>query len=186
MDVIVEEIIGTYIGPYTSPGLLLAAAASIVVLLSGLGARIVELGQAARWARRECNRGTFSPDPAADRSPHSTRRITVNMNRRSWPLYRDPSDKTIGGVCSERAPIIHPLCVLNGFSGPRPQSHRRNNAPPHGEGRRPPLRCSLAARDERSRCTSSVRRALWRGAGLDLTSATCPGEGQQEGDGGED
>ena len=26
--------------------------------------------------------------------------MTVNMNRRSRPLYRDPSDKMIGGVCS--------------------------------------------------------------------------------------
>jgi hypothetical protein len=177
MDFIVEEIIGTYIGPYTSPLPFLAAAASIVVLLSGLGARIVELGQAARWAHRECNRRTFSPDPAPDRTPPSNRRITVNMNRRTWPLFRDPSDKTIGGVCSERASIIHPLCVLNGFNGPRPQPARRNNAPSHGEGRRPPLPCSLAARDERSRCNSSVRRALWRGSVLDLTSAAGPGEG---------
>ena len=26
--------------------------------------------------------------------------MIVNMNRRSRPLYRDPSDKMIGGVCS--------------------------------------------------------------------------------------
>lgn len=48
MEVIVEEIIRTYIGPYASPGLLLAAAVSIIVLVTGLGARIVELGQAVR------------------------------------------------------------------------------------------------------------------------------------------
>lgn len=52
MDAIVEEIITAYTGPYANPGLLLAAASTIVVLLTGLGARIVELVQAARWARR--------------------------------------------------------------------------------------------------------------------------------------
>lgn len=26
--------------------------------------------------------------------------MIVNMNRRSWPLYRDTNDKMIGGVCS--------------------------------------------------------------------------------------
>ena len=52
MDVIVEEIIGTYIGSYASPGLLLAAATSIVVLVTGLGARIGELVLATRWAHR--------------------------------------------------------------------------------------------------------------------------------------
>jgi len=132
MDVIVEEIMGTYIGSYASPGLLLAAAASFFVLITGLGARIFELGQAARWAHREYNRGTLSPDTTAARSSHPRRRITVNMNRRSRPLYRDPSDKMIGGVCSVRAPIVHPLCVLNGFNGPGPQPPCRNGAPPRG------------------------------------------------------
>ncbi|MGI9605352.1 MAG: hypothetical protein ACR2P0_04355 [Acidimicrobiales bacterium] len=50
MDVIVEEIIHAYIVPYVSPSLLVAAAASIVVLLSGLAARIVELGQSVTSA----------------------------------------------------------------------------------------------------------------------------------------
>jgi hypothetical protein len=57
MDVIVEEIIGTYIGPYANPGLLLAAATSIVVLLTGLGAKIFELVLATRWAHESATRG---------------------------------------------------------------------------------------------------------------------------------
>ena len=45
--------------------------------------------------------GTYTrPSAATDLSPHSKRRITVNMNRRNRPLYRDPNDKMIGGVCS--------------------------------------------------------------------------------------
>ena len=60
MDVIVEEIIGTYIGPHASPGLLLAAAASIVVLVTGLGAKLVELGQAVRWVTDSAT-GRLSP-----------------------------------------------------------------------------------------------------------------------------
>ncbi len=115
MDVIVEEIVSAYIGPYASPGLVLAAAASIVVFLTGLGARIVELAQASRWARRGRNQGTVSPDVTADRSPHSRPRIAANMNRRSRPLHREPSDKIIGGVHSVKRPAIHPLCVLNGL-----------------------------------------------------------------------
>ena len=98
MEGLVEEIISADIGPYTSPGLLLTAAAGIVVLLTGLGARIIELGQAARWTHRGRNPGSFSPDAAADRSPHSRQRIAANMNRRSRTLYRGPSDKMIGVV----------------------------------------------------------------------------------------
>ena len=122
MDVVAEEIISTYMGQYASPGVLLAAAASIVVLLSGLGARIVELVQAARWAHQECNRETFSPDAAADRSPRSSRRTTANTSRGSRPLYGDPSDKMISGVCSVRAPTIRRRCVLNGSNGRGPAS----------------------------------------------------------------
>jgi hypothetical protein len=122
MDIVVAEIISTYMGPYASPGLLLAAAAGIVVLLSGLGARIVELGQVARWAHQDSNRKTFSPAVAADRSPRSSRRTTANTNRGSRPIYGDPSDKMTSGVCSVRAPIIRPHCVLNGSNGRGPAS----------------------------------------------------------------
>jgi hypothetical protein len=52
MDVIVKEIIATYTSPYLSPGLLLIAAASIAVLVSGLGARIIDLVLNTRWAHR--------------------------------------------------------------------------------------------------------------------------------------
>lgn len=45
MEAIVDEILGTYIGPYASPGLFLAGAVAFGVLLTGLAARIVELGQ---------------------------------------------------------------------------------------------------------------------------------------------
>ena len=60
MDVIGEEIIRTYIGPYASPGLLLAAAASVVVLVTGLGAKLIELGQAVRWVSDSAT-GRLSP-----------------------------------------------------------------------------------------------------------------------------
>ena len=39
-------------------------------------------------------------DVIVEEIAHWRQRMTVNMNRRSRPLYRDPSDKMIGGVCS--------------------------------------------------------------------------------------
>lgn len=46
MEFITEEILSTYVAPFWNPGLLLTASAAVGVLVTGLGARLVELGEA--------------------------------------------------------------------------------------------------------------------------------------------
>ena len=45
MESFAEQVISTYISPLVTPGLLLAAAVSVVVLVTGLGAKLIEVGQ---------------------------------------------------------------------------------------------------------------------------------------------
>lgn len=80
MDGVAEEFISTYIGQILNPGYFVAAAAGVGLLMTGLGARIVEFGQAVTYGLTD--RRARTRLNATDRSRRKNSLLTTRPRRR--------------------------------------------------------------------------------------------------------
>lgn len=146
MRSIAEEIISSYLAPFANPGLPLAAGVVVGVLVTGLGARIVELGEAIAHAL------SGASGPRSDEHHHPHQPPVASFASRSartggsWPSTAMRSAiadsrpdlescRTLMDMPStRRTPTLHPQ-MMGGTSGGQRSinsaSDRADTAPGH-------------------------------------------------------